>query len=335
MKHLPLSLFITLAVNAVAAAGQVANWKDFNPAAGHPSLSAGGDTDGPTFGNGTNASAQASWIAGRFGTAASPESVTLAVGQTLTVSGSYVLTGGAGADSDYRHGIFNDGGQFAANDGSLWTGGWLHQSGTNLFQGRTNGPFISSAADAVALATTKSSTGTLIKDSATALTFSMSITRDSPTTVDIVSSFTGGGGGLDQVYSANDVATSLFTYTAVGLLFGGGSSVDQVVFSAVQYTVTPDPTELEITRIVREESIDPANVIVTISFTSDENKTYTIYRSADLSTPVENRTDVDDSVPGETGSDTTTFPIDFNFYGIPLDTPEQFFVVKENPPTNP
>ncbi len=241
--HVPAFLgFLALAPFANAAT--IANWKDLNPAVGHPSLSAGGNTDGPTFGDGTNASAQGSWIAGYFGTTIMPESVTLAVGQTLTVSGSYVLTGGAGADSDYRHGIFNDGGQFAANDGNNWTGGWLHQTGTNLFQARTNGAFISSAANAVNLSATTSTTGTLNKDSAVALTFSMSITRDSLTTIDIVSSFSGGGGGLDQTYTANDITTSLFTYNSVGLLFGGGSSVDQAVFSNVQYSVIPEPSAL-------------------------------------------------------------------------------------------
>lgn len=219
-------------------AATIANWKQLQATA-KPTSNL--DTDGPTFGDGSAASAQGTWIAGRFGTTTSPASVTLSVGQTLTVSGSYVLTGGTNTASEFRHGVFNDGGQFDANSGSNWTGGWLHQPGTDLFQGRTNGAFISSGANAVALGATKSSTGSLDGDSVAPFSFSMAITRDSATTIDIVSSLVGGDSLLDQTYTANDLTTSLFTYTSVGLLFGGSSSVDQGVFSNVQYNVTPIP----------------------------------------------------------------------------------------------
>ena len=38
------------------------------------------------------------------------------------------------------------------------------------------------------------------------------------------------------------MATANFTYTSAGLLFGGGSSVDQAVFSNVQFNVIPEPS---------------------------------------------------------------------------------------------
>lgn len=324
------ALGVSLSVPSVIA-GPVANWKELNPAAGHPNPLTGADTDGPTIGDGTDASAQASWVAGRFGTVAAPVSVTLEVGQTLTVSGNLLLTRGAGPNSDYRFGIFNDDGKFASNDGNGWVGGWLHQTGTDLYQGRTDGPYISSGGDALRLNAVKTSTGTLSKDSATPLAFSMSLTRDSATTLDIVSTISGGDGAFDQTYTLEDVTTTLFTYTSAGLLFGGVSALDQAVLSNVQYAISPDPTELRITKIVHTETADPANVIVSITFTSEENRIYTVYRSVDLDTPIEERTDVSDNVPAEAGSDTTTFDIDFNFYGIPLDTLRQFFVVQQNP----
>jgi hypothetical protein len=234
---LSASLFLS-----AAQADPIANWKQLNT--GVSTVTSDLDTDGPTFGDGSAANAQSAFMAGRFGTVAAPVTVTLALGQTLIVSGEYVLTGGAGGAADYRFGVFNDGGQFDANASSSWTGGWLHQPGNDIYRGRTDGAYISSAGNASALGATKNSTGTLNPNSATPLLWSMSITRDSATTVDISSSFTGGGGSLDQLYTANDVTTGNFTYTAAGLLFGGGSSLDQAVFSNVQFNVIPEPSSL-------------------------------------------------------------------------------------------
>ena len=93
----------------------------------------------------------------------------------------------------------------------------------------------------MALSAVRTSTGTLNKNSATPLTWSISVTRDSLTTVDIFSHFTGGGGNLDQQYIASNVSTANFTYTTAGLLFGGGSSVDQATFANVQFNVIPEP----------------------------------------------------------------------------------------------
>ena len=111
---------------------------------------------------------------------------------------------------------------------------------------------------------------------------------------------------------------------------GGASSLGQAAFSDVQFAVSTEPESapLRITQI-------PPNMIVSITFTSDENKLYTIFRSVGFGTPVDLRVDVDDSIPGAAGSETTTFPIDYNVHGIPLDTPAQFFVVKENASATP
>jgi len=232
------------ACTSTADAGTIANWKELNPNVAP--FTSGLDTNGPTFGDGTNADAQSAWIAGRFGTTASPESVTLAVGEILTVSGNLVLTGGTIPDNGYRFGIYNDGGKFAAGSGNNWTGGWNHQTSTDLFQGRTDGAFVSTMGNAVDLNAVKTSTGSLDKDSTLPLTWTMSITRDSATTVDIVSTFTGGGGSLNQEYTVADQTTSLFTYTAAGLLFGGNTSVDRGVFSNVQYSVIPEPATMSL-----------------------------------------------------------------------------------------
>jgi len=50
-----------------------------------------------------------------------------------------------------------------------------------------------------------------------------------------------GDGGFDQTFTASDVSTSLFTYTATGWLFGGTSTLDQGSMSNVEFNVTPVP----------------------------------------------------------------------------------------------
>lgn len=45
------------------------------------------------------------------------------------------------------------------------------------------------------------------------------------------------------------LATSQFTSNSVGLLFGGGSSVDQTVFSNVKLSVIPKPSGLGLIEI--------------------------------------------------------------------------------------
>ncbi|MDA7506630.1 hypothetical protein N9904_01245 [Akkermansiaceae bacterium] len=193
------------------------------------------------------------WIAGRFGTVEAPASATLAVGETLTVTGSVVLTGGTNNNSQFRFGLFDDGGKFALDDGSNWTGGWLHSIGTvetsDLWQGRTDGPFISTAGDAVNLDSVKTLTGLFDGDSVEPFTFLMSITRDSETTIDIISLIEGGDGELSEGFDREDIETSQFTYTSMGWLFGGSSAVEEVVFSDVEYSVTrgeETPLSLEI-----------------------------------------------------------------------------------------
>lgn len=247
MKKASLFLVFAPSLVNISGAATVANWKEFNTNAAVVPIT-GASTDSPVFGDGSLNSAQAAWIGGQFGTTGSPESVTLAVGDTLTVTGGLTLTGGTNNSNQFRFGVFNDGGQFAADSGSNWTGGWLHSIGTtaasDLFQGRTNGAFISTAANAVDLDSVVTRTGTFDGDSVTPFSFSMTITRDSATTVDVVSLITGGDGGYSEQYVEDDITTGNFTYSAAGLLFGGSSGVEQASFSGVQYEVAsvPEPS---------------------------------------------------------------------------------------------
>lgn len=236
--HSFLPILVALSFSSAAQGATIANWKVFGS---YPIT--GATTDSPSIGDGTTTnSAQGAVFAGRFGTAAAPVTATLAVGQTLTVTGNMVLTGGSNTASDFRFGVFNDGGKFAANSSANWTGGWVHQPGSDLYQARTDGTFISTAGNAVAIGATKTSTGTFDGDSLAPFTFSLSITRNSATTVGLSSTFIGGDGILNQAYSVANRTTTNFDYTAVGFLYGGGSELEQGSLSNVQFNVIPEPT---------------------------------------------------------------------------------------------
>ncbi|WP_178934874.1 PEP-CTERM sorting domain-containing protein [Oceaniferula marina] len=238
-KHLFMTTCAALVTSAaVQAATSVTNWKTWN---NDTTVSSGLNTDSPTFGNGTSNNADGLWYAGKFGSA-----VTLGIGDTLTVSAIINLTGGNHdtGDNDFRLGIFNDGGQFDANSGENWSAGYMLVPGTDLFQIRTNGAFISTATNAVDLNATKINNGLFRGNHVEDYVFSMSITRDSATTVDIVSSLTRNDSIYEKLYTENDRATSNFTFTAMGGSFGGNLNLDQGSYSNAQYEVTsvPEPS---------------------------------------------------------------------------------------------
>ncbi len=274
-------------------ADPIANWKEFNPNVAVVPIE-NADTNSPTFGDGvTMNSAQQAWVAGRFGTVESPASVTLAVGETLTVTGSLVLTGGSNNSNQFRFAVVNDGGKFTQDDGSNWNGGWLHSigigGGADLWLGRTDGPFISTAGNALDLDSVTTRTGLFDGDSVDPFTFSMAITRNSETTIDIISLLTGGDGVLSEEYVKEDIETPLFTYTALGLLFGGSSALEQAVFSDVEYSVTSD-SETPLLLSVRLDGANPE-----IDYELAEDKVYILETSLDL---IDWNIELDDSITG-------------------------------------
>ena len=109
-----------------------------------------------------------------------------------------------------------------------------------------------------------------------------------------------------------------------------GSPGSRARFMGVILDADEDTTPLQITDITYTRTSDPDNIIVSLTFTSKEGRDYSIFRSGDFSAAITNRADVDDSVPGAAGADTTTYEIDFNAFSIPL-VGRQFFVVQENP----
>ena len=117
MKKSVLLLIAAIFGTSLAGhAASIANWKQLNTAVTPPT--SGLTTDSPTFGDGTASSGNNLWVAGSFGT-----TVSLNIGETLTVTGSYTVTGAETSnDFAFRHGLFNDGGKFADNDPNNWTG---------------------------------------------------------------------------------------------------------------------------------------------------------------------------------------------------------------------
>lgn len=242
--HYLITAFV-VSITLAAQAAPISNWKELNAG----STNSGMNTDSPTIGDGTADDASDAWVAGRFGTVATPASVTLAVGETLTVSGSVIMTGGTNAESNFRFGVFDESGQFASG-GTTWAnGGWLVRPDDGFYRARTNNAFVSTNPNAVLLSTTISDTGGgFIADSTAAYDWSLSVTRATATTADLFGSLTGGDNAMNETYSVNGVdatasgANSTFTFNAVGLLFGGSMQTDQAEFSNVQNTVVPEPS---------------------------------------------------------------------------------------------
>jgi len=317
------NLYIAILTSGIPAlsAEPVANWKEFNPNELIVPIM-GADTDSPTFGDGvTQNSSQMAWVAGLFGTVEAPTSVTLEVGETLTVTGSVNFTGGSNNNNQFRFGIFNDSGKFALDDGSNWLGGWLHSIGSaatsDLWVGRTDGPFISTAGNAISLNSVKIRTGTFVGDSLEPFSFSMSITRDSATTIDIVSLIVGGDGDLSEEFVREDIETTQFTYTSHAWLFGGSSAVEKVAFSGVEYAVTKDE-EIPLLLAVRLDG-----TIAEIDYQGAEETTYTLEASLDM---IDWSVELDDSISG-----TGTFNDDLGTrFEAPLPA-RVFYRLRENP----
>jgi hypothetical protein len=101
-------------------------------------------------------------------------------------------------------------------------------------------------------------------------------------------------------------------------------------FMGVILVGVEDPKEMRITNITYRPVSDPEdNILIDLTFDSDEGKTYSIFSSGDFNDPVANRNEVNDSLPAAVGATSTTTTIDFNGANIPL-VGRQFFVVKEN-----
>lgn len=255
MKIKTSPLFL-LASAAICHGATVSNWQVMSALAGTASSTSGLNTNSPVFGDGTANDMDGVGLAGLFGTAATPASVTLGIGGTLTVTARVTLTGGlsTGAGGGYRFSVQNDAGQFSVPSANNWGGGWNHILDTGnttndgFYRAGTDVHFMSAFGNASQLADQSSpgfsTSGSFNGDSTSTYLWTMSITRDSATTVDLFSSFVGGDGNFSESYTLNDVSPTIFTYNAVGIQTTATTDLDQLSLSDVQYTysVIPEPS---------------------------------------------------------------------------------------------
>ena len=244
---LRLILFGFVMIPSILIAQDIANWKSLDAT---PVALTGANTVNPIFGDGNDSSAQQATITSLFGTVTSPAAVSLNIGESLTVTAMLTLSGGVDGINQYRFGIFNDGGQFLADDRNNWTGGFLHSIGNVIFQARTDGAFVSTGGNATALSAVGDIEGTFNPDSTEPYLLSMTISRDSSTTVDILSRISGGDGAYSQELLLENHPTDLFTFTAFGFLAGGNTSLDQGSLADVSFTSGPIVSNLDF--VIRE-----------------------------------------------------------------------------------
>ena len=84
---------------------------------------------------------------------------------------------------------------------------------------------------------------------------------------------------------------------------------------------------LAITDVIYDATTVPEDVSVSLTFNSKLNQNYAIYATDDLSVPLLDRADINDSYPGEEGS--TTFSFNYSDIGFDVSIPKLFFVVIE------
>lgn len=252
LRHLPTLCLAILLSAALAPAATVANWK-VAFVAGSLSIppTSGLNTASPTFGDAATTNAMDGvGLAGLFGSVGSPESVTLAVDETLIVTAGFTLTGGlTGSSGIYRFSVQNDNGQFAENSALNWGGGILHATagtGTNasLFSTATGttSNYMTINSPASNLTPTITRSGTFSADSATAYLWTISITRESLTLLKVVSSMTGGPSSFSEIFTAEVPDPSSFTFNSIGIQTTGQTDLEQLSLANVQYSVIPEPS---------------------------------------------------------------------------------------------
>lgn len=231
--NLLLSTCVILSPGAVSAA-TLSTW---TATVGKTLLNA--TTASPTLGDNTNGGASAIMYA-------SFPTITLTnVGDNLTLSGSFTLTGGTtGQEQAIRFGLFDNNGSTTAMNwrGYLGTNRTAANNANSIWEraNQTSGDFLGTTSGGAFLAgSTGSSTGT--PPASGTFTFSETITKTA-TGVSMSFSLTEAG-GFSWTASNTDTTPNggvSVEYDRVGIGFSGTYSADQAVFSNI--TVVPEPS---------------------------------------------------------------------------------------------
>ena len=232
----PLAYLTVLLSAAPAHADLVTGWTERTGAT--PVSNMG--TASPTVGNGGTDSADSRSIYASFGT------LTLAIGQKITLSGSATLSGintGGTFANQFRWGLYQENGipadtlgwlGYFAGNGSLSTGGDLFERNNP----DSNWYMTGTGASTIATATAP---GTVLTND----TYSFELILERVTGgIQIDSSFIRGSDSQQFALIADVLDTSPQTYAfnRVGFLLGNDMNADQVQFSNIDVSVVPEPT---------------------------------------------------------------------------------------------
>lgn len=180
-------------------------------------------------------SADADTVAGGFAP------VTLAVGESLTLTGSVVITGNSGGipGNQFRWGLFNAPGTPVNGAGSNYVGVWAAAPSTGnadlvTANGSTTNPFSGSASTVVSSA---GDVGGQVPQFGEELSFSLTVTRLSTTQISTEASLSNGSDFLIEWPATFAPASPAnFTYNAAAFLLGGTTDATQAAFANVEAT---------------------------------------------------------------------------------------------------
>jgi hypothetical protein len=226
------------AVAASAASVPVTGWSiGLNNAGSVALLDA--ETSSPKLGDGTPEDADNTAMHAAF------PSITLGLGDTLTLSGSVQVLTTVGATpsalaAEFRWGLFNENGSSGLTN---WLGYYATDpSGTTTAGVRRKNP--STAAYYSATGTTLLYANSLVDTSFTfadgTYAFSLSLER-TQAGIELLATLDNGQGYAMVPLLFEDAGANTFTFNRVGFLSGNGLNADQLAFSNIEVTLTPVP----------------------------------------------------------------------------------------------
>jgi len=233
MKHCGISLLAFSISLATSHGAAVINWVTTNGDAAYTAGTAATNSPVTTDADGDS-------IVGSF------SGVTLAEGDTITLTGALNITGNTGVipGNQIRWGLFDAPGVPATGNGSGYVGVWAAASSNiHSANGSTANPFSGSASTTIAAGSgTAPSYGSTYE-------FLLSITRVDATQISVSGSLEDAGSGSSLMSWSETTGTPAggsFTYDSVGFLLGGTTNATQATFSNVDATMTsvPEPSAL-------------------------------------------------------------------------------------------
>ena len=123
------------------------------------------------------------------------------------------------------------------------------------------------------------------------------------------------------------------TFNVVSIGDGQTSIFDEIRFGLSLTDVLgdlPSPQGLEIVDLSYDDTTEPGNILLSVTFTSEVGKTYIAYGAYNLDLPLTESFDLNDAIVGEEG--TTTFMVDFDQLALSKTSPRFFVAISENAP---